>query len=669
MELFLFMTTSASLLICIALLLRPLTGRVFPRTTQMILWIAAALRLLIPVHISSPIGIFGRKPVQVQPVSVPAHPEVPIEIMPVPKPSALPEPIVPVEPVVSTPAATPEEILFWIWVSGIFLVFSIVLFLHIRNLFWCRNKTRDRDAESIVSCICTVYRCANVKSPFVYGMLRPRIVLPVQLSGSDLTAVLAHEAAHIKRSDLLKKYLFAAALCVHWFNPLVWLMVYFSAQDMEILCDTYALSMPGAPDAKTYAHALLNAEERRLRFNLGFKSNTEVRIMKILKKDKHNRFLMLVSVLLAVLLVTACTTTAAPVSSPSTPEPESASTESEASPTALPTETLSADEETDIVQPMLNEKPAEPVQNLFVKDGAHGFGGLQIGMSWEDAKPIITELTGNEPPVLPETDSYQTSIAFPYSVFGYDGTVTITFASNSKQITGIMCTLPLEGNAAVDTANRDIFEKLQSQLGVPSTSDSFCEIWHLSDCSLVLYSYPIGKTYKEKESVKIQIDPDFSEDNTEITDIVPQSVPANPYIKIQSERDAYTALEYIDTKISYLELQRLQIAEVLTRWEQEDEEYLAYRSAALDILGEDANEHDIRVQIAWLKAEDALGFINRSLPDTEGKECMKISIKREDTDDVLSSHIVPKDEYTQYLKEFQRETGAAEVYVSFTTVA
>ena len=662
MELFLFMTTSASLLICIALLLRPLTGRVFPRTTQMILWIAAALRLLIPVHISSPIGIFGRKPVQVQPVSVPASPEVPIEVIPVPKATTLPEPIVPVEPVVSAPAATPEEILFWIWISGIFLMFLIVLFLHIRNLFWCRNKTRDRDAESIVSCTCTVYRCANVKSPFVYGMLRPRIVLPIQLSGSDLIAVLAHEAAHIKRFDMLKKYLFAAALCVHWFNPLVWLMVYFSAQDMEILCDIHALSMPGAPTAKTYAHALLNAEERRIRFNLGFKSNTEVRIMKILKKDKHNRFLMLVSVLLAVLLVTACTTTATTLSDHSTPEPDTSS-EAESAPTPTPPPAVKT-----IVQPLQNKEPAEPVQDLFNRNGVYGFGGLQIGMSWEDAKPIITELTGNEPPVLPETDSYQTSIAFPYSVFGYDGTVTITFASNSKQITGIMCTLPLEGNAAVDTANRDIFVKLQSQLGVPSTSDSFCEIWHLSDCSLVLYSYPIGKTYKEKESVKIQIDPDFSEENTETTDIAPQSVPANPYIKIQSERDAYTALEYIDTKISYLELQRLQIAEVLTRWEQEDEEYLAYRSAALDILGEDANEHDIRVQIAWLKAEDALGFINRSLPDTEGKECMKISIKREDTDEVLSSHIVPKDEYTQYLKEFQSETGAADVYVSFATV-
>ncbi len=665
MELFLFMTTSASLLICITLLLRPLTGRVFPRVTQMILWIAAALRLLIPVKLHSPIGVLERTSVQPQNISAPTYSVTPTTPSAVPHVTVAPEIItVPTaaEPTVSAPTASPEDILFWVWLSGAVVLFSVILFLHIRNLFWCKNKTRDRNAERIVSCNCTVYRCAAVKSPFVYGMLRPRIVLPVQVSSDDLLAVLAHEAAHIRRLDILKKYLFAAALCVQWFNPLVWLMVYFSAQDMEILCDAHALLMPGAPNAKAYAHALLNAEERRTVFNLGFKSNTEVRIMKILKKDKHNRILMLVSVLLAVLLVTACTTAAE--IPPVLPEPESSSSEAEAVPTPTPppaTET--------IMQPLLNKEPAEPVQDLFVKDGAHGFGGLQIGMNWEDAKPIITELTGNETPVLPETDGYQTAIAFPYSVFGYDATVTVAFATNSKRIAVITCTLPLEGNAAIEAAYNNFFERFSEQFGSPTESYDTVKdhTWYLPDCRLALSCYPIGTNYTEKESVNICIVPN-PEKHDEITGFLPQSVPANTYIEINSERDAHIALEFINAEIYQLEQEKNYIAQLLNTQEQEDEEYLGYRHAALDILGENADEHDIRVQIAWLKAEDALGFISRSLPDTEGKECMKINIKREDTDEVLSSHIVPKDEYTQYLEKFRIETAEADVYVSFTSV-
>ena len=661
MELLLFMTVSASLVILAALLLRPLTGPVFPRITQMILWIAASLRLLIPVRISSPIGIFGRTDSKSQPVSTPVYSEIPTEPVPVPNITVLPQTVPAAKPVATAPSVTPEEILLWVWILGSTLMFLGILFLHFRNLTLCKNKTRDRNTESIVPCTCTVYRCAAVKSPFVYGMLRPRIVLPTALSGDDLTAVLVHETAHIRRWDILKKYLFAAALCVHWFNPLVWLMVYFSAQDMEILCDTHALLMPGAPNAKAYAHALLNAEERRTLFNLGFKSNTEVRIMKILKKDKHNRFLLLISVLLSVLLVTACTTTATALPSSAVPEQESVSTESEPEPTALPAETLSGDEEAETVQTMLDETPAEPIQDLFNRDGVYGFGGLQIGMNWEDAKPIITELTGNKTPVLPETDSYNTYIAFPYSVFGYDGTVTVTFTTNSYQLTEIMCTIPLEGNEAIEAAYNTAFENFCEQFGSPTESyDTVNDHhWYLSDCRLGLYISPIGTTYTEKESVKICIYPLSFEGQ-------PESVPIGETIDTESE--AYTSLNGLNQEIASLETMKEAISTVLNTWEKNDEEATLYRQAAMERIGEDASESRLREQIAWLKAEDALGFISQSLPDTEGKECMKISIKREDTDEVLSSHIVPKDEYRQYLEKSRIETGEADVYVSFTPV-
>ena len=323
MEFFLFMTFSASLLILTALLLRPLTGKLIPRVTQMILWIAASLRLLLPVQIPSPLGFLGRTPAK---TDIPKTGFGPSAGISAEAPVLLPDisaPPVGISPVKTVASLSIWDVLLRVWLFGTVLTAAVLLCLHLRELYRCRNMRPDPDAKQYVPGFVRVFRCRLVGSPFTAGVFRPRILLPENLPASDLPAVLAHECAHIRGLDILKKYLFAAALCVNWFNPLVWLMVRLAGQDLEILCDARALRHPDAPDTKTYAHALLNTEERRTLFTLGFKSNTEVRIMKILKKENINRFTLCISILLVSLLITACTTTqAAGIQSGSTPEPE-----------------------------------------------------------------------------------------------------------------------------------------------------------------------------------------------------------------------------------------------------------------------------------------------------------------------------------------------------------
>ncbi|MGN0479345.1 MAG: M56 family metallopeptidase, partial [Hominenteromicrobium sp.] len=291
MDTLIFMTVSASLLLSAAFVLRALFGRVLPRRAFMALWCAASVRLLVPLEIALPVSVFAlfarRKPVAqtVQIPSVPVTTMAPVATAP---PTAAP--VATAAPAV-VPAAEPlqfADVLPWIWAAGAVLLASALLFVHLRERYRCRFMMRDFEAEALVPRRVRVYRCAAVSAPYVTGLFRPQILLPAGFDKADLPPVLAHELAHIRGLDILKKMLFAAALCVNWFNPLVWVMVRLAGRDLELLCDERALRAADAPARTAYAHALLNAEERRSVFTLGFQSDTEVRIMTILNGKKHS---------------------------------------------------------------------------------------------------------------------------------------------------------------------------------------------------------------------------------------------------------------------------------------------------------------------------------------------------------------------------------------------
>ena len=105
-----------------------------------------------------------------------------------------------------------------------------------------------------------------ISSPLTYGILHPVILLPKKLDRNDQAAlqyVLTHEYVHIRRFDAITKILFAAVLCIHWFNPLVWGMYVLANRDTELSCDAWVIRMTGVKNRSSYALMLIKMEERR----------------------------------------------------------------------------------------------------------------------------------------------------------------------------------------------------------------------------------------------------------------------------------------------------------------------------------------------------------------------------------------------------------------------
>lgn len=102
-----------------------------------------------------------------------------------------------------------------------------------------------------------VYESDRINTPFLLGILDPRIYLPPGLSQEERAFVLAHELVHLKRGDYLVKMVTWFALSLHWFNPLVWLAYGLMARDMEMSCDERVISRLGEGCKKAYSRALL----------------------------------------------------------------------------------------------------------------------------------------------------------------------------------------------------------------------------------------------------------------------------------------------------------------------------------------------------------------------------------------------------------------------------
>lgn len=156
-----------------------------------------------------------------------------------------------------------------------------------------------------------IYLSDGIRTPFVMGLLSPRIYLPSAMEERDLCHVIAHEAAHIRRGDPVIKMTVFVIACVYWFHPAAWLGFLFLSRDLEMSCDEAVLAGLGTTERGAYAESLL-----RLTCGAGYpagaplafsEGNTEGRIRNIMKYKKPMAFvsglaLVLLAVLAAVLL-------------------------------------------------------------------------------------------------------------------------------------------------------------------------------------------------------------------------------------------------------------------------------------------------------------------------------------------------------------------------------
>ena len=108
-----------------------------------------------------------------------------------------------------------------------------------------------------------IYICDAVKSPFVLGIVRPRVYLPSALSGAQMPYILAHESAHLQRKDHWWKVLGYLLLCIYWFHPLCWLSYSLFCKDIELACDEKAAKDMTFQEKKEYSKVLLSCARPR----------------------------------------------------------------------------------------------------------------------------------------------------------------------------------------------------------------------------------------------------------------------------------------------------------------------------------------------------------------------------------------------------------------------
>lgn len=181
--------------------------------------------------------------------------------------------------------------------AGIVCCIYLLQFLLVRK----RIAAAVRDKEN-------VWYCENISTPFVMGIIRPKIFLPYDLSEQEKYHVLLHERTHIRHHDPLIRFAGLLCICLHWWNPLVWLAVHKMNQDMEMFCDEAALRNATVTERKLYAGALLSFAEKQSGFSVGLafgESNTERRVRNIMKKRKSSFIIIVLLVLLAVFCIFA----------------------------------------------------------------------------------------------------------------------------------------------------------------------------------------------------------------------------------------------------------------------------------------------------------------------------------------------------------------------------
>lgn len=136
-----------------------------------------------------------------------------------------------------------------VWLSGILIMVLYSTMALIRLMHELKTAPRVKD---------NIYITDRMSTPFVIGFLKPRIYLPSTLDDEEEKYILLHEQIHLKRKDHLFKIIAFLALCLHWFNPLVWIAFFLSGKDMEMSCDEAVIRIIGSSVKKKYSTSLLN---------------------------------------------------------------------------------------------------------------------------------------------------------------------------------------------------------------------------------------------------------------------------------------------------------------------------------------------------------------------------------------------------------------------------
>ena len=243
------MSISAGWLVLAVLALRFILKKA-PKWVNVLLWGIVAVRLICPFSIESALSLIPSRETISPEIMMDWTPEISTGIEPLDQV---------VNPVISTSfapnpgtSANPLQILIPVaanlWLLGVLILLAYTAISYLSLRLKLRTAVILRD---------NIFQCETVSSPFVLGILKPKIYLPYSIDGNNLNHVVAHEQAHIKRKDHWWKPLGFLLLSIYWFNPLMWVAYILLCRDIELACDEKVIKELGNEQRADYTQALV----------------------------------------------------------------------------------------------------------------------------------------------------------------------------------------------------------------------------------------------------------------------------------------------------------------------------------------------------------------------------------------------------------------------------
>lgn len=255
------MSLTASVAIVFVFLLRLLLRRA-PKVIPYALWSIVLFRLLCPISIESGLSLFGlldtpvstsgalTSSIEYIPNDI-VHMEYPSVVLPAPGIGEVISETLPQgeEQLVADPMEAPVAIATYIWMAGVvgMGIYAVASYLRLRRKLITASLVREN-----------IYLADGITSPFVLGLVHPKIYLPSALGEREQPYIVMHEQHHIRRLDHIVKVLAFIALSIHWFNPLVWIAFQMASKDMEMSCDEAVVRKMGDGILADYTASLLS---------------------------------------------------------------------------------------------------------------------------------------------------------------------------------------------------------------------------------------------------------------------------------------------------------------------------------------------------------------------------------------------------------------------------
>ena len=311
------MSIAASWLILAVMLLRFVLKKA-PKWIAVLLWGIVAVRLVVPFSFESALSLipsaetFNAHNIQYETPAISSGiPAINHAVNPILGETFAPNPAASVNPLYVC-----TFIVSVIWLVGIaaMLLYAVITYVQVH-----RSVAERAPYEG------NIFLCDQVKSPFILGLVRPKIYLPSSMDAMAMEPVIAHEKAHLARHDHWWKPMGFLILAVHWFNPLCWAAYVLLCRDIEIACDERAIRKMDLDGKKHYSTALLECSTQRRLVTICPLAFGEVGVKERVKNVlnyKRPTFWVIAAAVVACAVVTVCFATNPVTEEPNTPNAE-----------------------------------------------------------------------------------------------------------------------------------------------------------------------------------------------------------------------------------------------------------------------------------------------------------------------------------------------------------